>query len=103
ISIFPLATPLIAGPGSISTVVLYAAEAETAWRRLALVAAVVLVLGASHLLLKIAPLLFKILGKTGLNLLTRLMGIILTAIAIQFIINGVRGTLILMHVIPGGS
>lgn len=88
VSVFPLATPLLAGPGSISTVVLYAAQAGS-WARLGgLAVAVVAAMGASHLVLKASPILFKVLGHTGLNLLTRLMGILLTAIAIQFIING---------------
>ena len=91
ISVFPLATPLLAGPGAISTVVLYASSAQS-WRQLTgLVIAIGLTLAATYILLALAPRVFKVLGRTGLNLFTRLMGIILTAVAIQFIIDGLGG------------
>jgi len=90
VSIFPLGTPLLAGPGAISTVVLYSTQANTSLRMAELVLAIIVVLALSHLLLRVAPFLLHVLGRTGLNLITRLMGIILTAIAVQFIINGVR-------------
>jgi len=88
ISVFPLAIPLLAGPGSISTVVLYSSKASTDVRMISLMAAITLAILCCFLVLKMSNLLYKILGKTGLNLLTKLMGIFLTAIAIQFIING---------------
>jgi multiple antibiotic resistance protein len=88
ISVFPLATPLLAGPGAISTVVLYAADAGGWVRQTGLAVAIVAAMVTSHLALKASPLLFRVLGTTGLNLMTRLMGILLTAIAIQFMING---------------
>jgi multiple antibiotic resistance protein len=99
ISIFPLATPLLAGPGAISTVVLYAADSTTITRRLSLLAAIATVMLATYGILKIAPLMFRLLGKTGLNLLTRVMGIILTAVAVQFILNGIRGALVMMQIL----
>jgi multiple antibiotic resistance protein len=55
---------------------------------------------ASFFVLKLAHPLLKLLGKTGLNLLTRVMGIILTAVAVQFILNGIRGALASMGVLP---
>jgi multiple antibiotic resistance protein len=91
ISIFPLGMPLLAGPGAISTVVLFASEAKGVASVVGLMIALVTALGASHLTLKGAPLLYKVLGRTGLNLLTRIMGVILTAVAVQFIINGLLG------------
>lgn len=97
ISIFPLATPLIAGPGAISTVVLYSSKAESAFRVVNLILAIALVMIASHFVLKAAPLIYRVLGKTGLNLLTRLMGIIVSAIAVQFIINGIKASFNLGH------
>ena len=89
ISIFPIATPLLAGPGAISTVVLQASQASGWVASAFFVLAIVLVFVVSYLLLKSAPYLFRVLGQTGLNLLTRIMGIILTAIAVQFIIDGI--------------
>ncbi len=88
ISVFPLAIPLLAGPGSISTVVLYSSKAASDIRIISLLLAITLAILCCFLILKMSNLLYKILGKTGLNLLTKLMGILLTAIAIQFIING---------------
>lgn len=99
ISIFPLATPLLAGPGAISTVVLYSSKVDSVARMMLLAVAVIIALLASHFLIVIAPALTKVLGKTGLNLLTRLMGIILTAIAVQFFLNGIKGALQAMGVL----
>lgn len=88
ISIFPLATPLLAGPGAISTVVLQGSQSEGYLQKSLFFVAIVLVFIASYLLLRSAPYLYRVLGKTGLNLVTRIMGIILTAIAVQYIIDG---------------
>ena len=91
ISIFPLATPLLAGPGAISTVVLQASQTPYWVGTLLLISAIALVFFASYFILTSAPHVFHLLGKTGLNLLTRLMGIILSAIAVQFIVDGMLG------------
>jgi len=93
VSVFPIGTPLLAGPGAISTVVLYATQAKSAVRVGGLVLSIAVAMGASYLVLKLAHPLFKVLGKTGLNLLTRIMGLILTAVAVQFILNGVKGAI----------
>jgi multiple antibiotic resistance protein len=88
ISIFPLATPLLAGPGAISTVVLQSSKASSGVSVVLLCAAIIMALALCNFVLKMGPLLFKLIGTTGLNLLTRLMGLVLTAVAVQFIING---------------
>ncbi|NBO38322.1 NAAT family transporter [bacterium] len=88
ISIFPLATPLLAGPGAISTVVLQSSKAKSPESLFLLVLAIVCAVALCNLVLKMGPLLYRVIGKTGLNLLTRLMGLILAAVAIQFVING---------------
>lgn len=90
ISIFPLGTPLIAGPGAISTVVLYTSQSGSILRTTSLCIAIVTVCFLSFLFLKFSPLIYRVLGRTGLNLLTRIMGIILTAIAVQFVITGIK-------------
>lgn len=100
VSVFPLAMPLLAGPGAISTVVLMSTQVKTPVRMIGLVAAVCGAMGAAYLVLNSAQYLFKLLGKTGLNLLTRIMGLILTAIAVQFMVNGIRGVLQTMNLIP---
>lgn len=88
ISIFPLATPLIAGPGAISTVVLQSSQISQFQHFFTLGFAVLAAVFCTYLTLRFASSLFRFMGKTGLNLLTRIMGIILTAVAVQFIING---------------
>jgi multiple antibiotic resistance protein len=94
ISIFPLATPLLAGPGSISTVVLQSSDVHGPVQNALFLLAIGLVFVVTYFLLKSAPHLYRLLGKTGINLVTRIMGIILTAIAIQFIIDGVMGVVV---------
>ncbi|MBI1860803.1 MAG: MarC family protein [Deltaproteobacteria bacterium] len=93
ISVFPLGTPLLAGPGAISTVVLYSTRLDGVLGTSQLILALVMALTATYLVLKGAHFLFRWLGKTGLNLLTRIMGLILTAVAVQFVLNGVKGAL----------
>ena len=90
VSVFPLAIPLLAGPGAISTVVLMSSKGDDIIDLVSLVAAIGGAIVASYLLLRSAPAIQKALGKTGLNILTRLMGLMLVAIAVQFIINGIK-------------
>ncbi len=75
IAIFPLAMPMIAGPGAISTVILYSTKADTNTRFALLCTAIIVVAILNHLILYLAPALYKFLGKTGLNLITRIMGL----------------------------
>jgi multiple antibiotic resistance protein len=88
ISIFPLATPLLAGPGAISTVVLQSSKAKSTPSLILLLVAIVAAVALCNLVLKMGPLLYKVIGKTGLNLLTRMMALILAAVAVQFVLNG---------------
>ncbi len=88
ISIFPMATPLLAGPGSISTVVIRSSQTKGIYDDILFLLAIVTVFVITYFLLRSAPYLYRLLRRTGLNLLTRIMGIILTAIAIQYIIDG---------------
>ena len=88
ISIFPMATPLLAGPGAISTVVLGASSSSGIIGTFAQVMAIICVFICCYFLLRSAPYMHRLLGRTGLNLVTRLMGIVLTAIGIQYIIDG---------------
>ncbi|WP_171006823.1 MarC family protein [Shimia litoralis] len=89
-SVFPLAIPLIAGPGSIATVILLAGQ-NTGIQGAALVLGVALaVLGVVLFLFMTSGLLARALGKTGINVVTRLLGMLLAALAIQFILDGLR-------------
>lgn len=92
-SVFPLATPLIAGPGSITTVILLAGQTEGDTTALVIVLAVtmlvVAVVCASFLM---AGFIAKLLGETGINVLTRLLGMLLAALSVQFVIDGIRAS-----------
>lgn len=90
ISVFPLATPLLAGPGAISTVILLVTKAESGIRFVELLIAITACMMIGFLVLKFSGLLYRALGNTGLNLLSRIMGIVLTAVAVQFVLNGLR-------------
>ncbi len=90
ISVFPLATPLLAGPGAISTVILLVTKAESRFRFFELLVAITACMVAAFLVLRFSHLLYRLLGNTGLNLLSRIMGIVLTAVAVQFVLNGLR-------------
>ena len=101
VSIFPLAMPLIAGPGAISTVVLISSQLKRFHEYIILGLSVSAAVFSTYLILRFAPRLFRFLGTTGLNLLTRIMGILLTAIAVQFIINGLTEVFVkILHLTP---
>ncbi|MFA3915385.1 MarC family protein [Ruegeria hyattellae] len=89
-SIFPLAIPLIAGPGAIASIILLAGQ-NPGIEGLAAVVAVMLVVMAILLVFNLnSHLLGRLLGKTGLNVVTRLLGMLLAALAVQFILDGLR-------------
>ena len=91
ISVFPLAFPLLAGPGALTTILLLVGDAEgdavMFWGMLG-VLGFVLLLALVALLL--AGQLMKILGETGANVIDRLLGVILSALAVQFVVDGVQ-------------
>jgi multiple antibiotic resistance protein len=91
VSVFPLAIPLLAGPGSITTVLLYTGERSAT--ELALFVAVllsVLLLTLASLLL--APLIMGLLGETGANVLSRVLGVVLAALGVQFVLDGIQAS-----------
>ena len=91
-SVFPLAMPLIVGPGAITTIILLAGQAEGAADMAAIAAVMFLVLLSVLLAFLVAPVLERLLGKTGLNILTRILGMLLAALAVQFILDGLLET-----------
>lgn len=96
ISVFPLATPLIAGAGTMGAVVLLMADAHgDILRTTAVLGALILNLGISLVLLLMATQIQKLLGVTGLNVISRVIGVLLTALAVQFIFDGIRGNFLL--------
>lgn len=94
VAAFPLAIPLMAGPGTITATMLIAGSARGEPVRLAaLVGVIALVSLACLLVFLAAERLSKLLGITGNLVLTRLLGVILAALAVQFVIDGVRAML----------
>lgn len=88
-SVFPLATPLIAGPGAIATMILLMGEAGDDWLGIFAVLAVMLtVLTLVFIAFFVAGHLEKLLGETGINVVTRLFGMLLAALAVQFVLDG---------------
>lgn len=93
ISVFPMATPLIAGPGAMGAAVLMAAEAGGAiGRELVVIAALLAVMAIQLVLLLAASRLHAWLGVTGQNVIARIVGILLAALAVQFMFDGVRAS-----------
>jgi multiple antibiotic resistance protein len=92
ISVFPLAIPLIAGPGAItSTVLLMGNAGVTSWHTLGLLAVGTLALAITFVALIAASRLIGLLGVTGSNVVGRVLGIVLAALAVQFVLDGLRG------------
>jgi len=94
VGVTPLGIPMIVGPGAITTVMVLMADADTLAHMVVVLAAIALVLGSIYVTLGMAPRLIRLFGQTGLNVVTRIMGLLLTVIAIQFIVDGVRPSLI---------
>jgi multiple antibiotic resistance protein len=91
ISVFPLATPLIAGPAALGAAVLLAAEAQAdILAELTVIAALLAVMALQLGLLLVAGRLHAVLGVTGQNVISRVVGILLAALAVQFVFDGIR-------------
>lgn len=96
ISVFPLAFPLIAGPGSITTVILLVGQSRAdPWALLGLAAVLTLVLALTLLCLLLAPRIMRVLGETGTNVVSRILGVLLSALAVQFVLDGLAAGLLL--------
>lgn len=93
VSVFPLAIPLLSGPGAITTVILLRSSCQTLVHYIIILAVIVLISVFTYFILRQSPRLMKIMGQTGINILTRLMGLLLSVIAVQFVINGIKSVL----------
>jgi len=93
ISVFPLAFPFLAGPGALTTILLWFGPVSVAEKPLmfaALFGCALLVLLISLLMMLLAGRLMRIVGVTGANVANRLLGVVLGALAVQFVIDGIR-------------
>lgn len=96
LSVFPLATPLIAGPGAIGAAILLVADAQGDPTQVSIViAALVAILLLTLLLMLIATQVQRVLGVTGLHVVSRVVGVLLAALAVQFIFDGIGASGIL--------
>ncbi|MBO9445326.1 MarC family protein [Ruegeria sp. R14_0] len=89
-SVFPLAIPLIAGPGSIATIILLAGQNPGIQGIAAACAVMLAVMAVVFVFFLAGGMIARILGKTGLNVLTRLLGMLLAALSVQFILDGLK-------------
>lgn len=90
VGLMPLGIPLLAGPGSIASVMVLAERAETPTHHAVLHACVAIVAFGTYLTLRGASGLSRVLGQTGINLVSRLMGLVLAAVAVEFVLGGLR-------------
>jgi multiple antibiotic resistance protein len=89
ISVFPLAFPLIAGPGALTSVLLLAdTDAGHPWAFAAALGLLALVLALCYILLRTADVVMGALGLTGVNVVDRLFGVLLAALAVQYVVDG---------------
>jgi multiple antibiotic resistance protein len=96
ISVFPLAMPLIAGPGAISATILLVSESAGNQLRLgAVVIALLAILLLTYLAMLVAIPIQRLLGLTGLAVVSRIVGVLLAALSVQFIFDGIKGSGIL--------
>ncbi|MFO1139482.1 MAG: MarC family protein [Paracoccus sp. (in: a-proteobacteria)] len=91
-SVFPLATPLLAGPGALATMILLVGENPGPAHTLMIHAAMLAVLGSAAGLFALADPIARCLGRTGTMVVTRLFGMLLAALSIQFVIDGLKGS-----------
>jgi len=94
VSVFPLAFPLIAGPGAMTTVLLMASAPHEPLVFVGLLLVLLIVLGLTLLSLLSAARIMRVLGETGANVISRLLGLILAALAAQYILDGIKASLV---------
>lgn len=93
LSVFPLAFPLIAGPGAMTTVLLMASGPQGPWLFSVHLGLIVLILAMTLMTLLLAPRLMRLVGETGANVISRISGLILSALAVQYVLDGLRAVL----------
>ena len=90
IAFVPLGTPLLAGPGAIAAVMVFARQADRPAEQLGVAVGLVGVLAVLYLSLRFSGLLLRLLRQAGVDLITRILGLLLTAIAVELIVDATR-------------
>ena len=93
VSIIPLAIPMLAGPASIVAVIVLASRESTVANYAAILVSIAITLGITYMMLHFSARIMRFLGVTGLRVLTRVMGLLLCAMAVQFVIDGYKAIL----------
>ena len=89
VAVFPLAIPLISGPGAISATILLATRAPSAWATIMLLVIILLMVGACLAVFLVANRAERLLGETGQIVVSRLLGLLLAALSVQFVADGI--------------
>lgn len=92
VSVFPMAMPMIAGPGSIASIMLLMSKGHGVERTLVILAALATILTLTLVALVLAGPIMKVLGDKIEAVITRVLGVLLAALAVQFVLDGLRGT-----------
>ena len=90
VALTPLAMPMLAGPGAISTVMVLSGQARTPARAAVIYASIVATLIISWIMLRISDRVMSRFGQTGIRVVMRIMGLMLAAVAVQFVVTGIR-------------
>jgi MarC family membrane protein len=90
VAVTPLAIPMLAGPGAISTVMVLAGEIRSVMHGVVVYGAIAVTAAVSYVTLRLGERLIALMGQTGIRVMTRIMGLMLAAVATQFIITGIR-------------
>ena len=100
LAVFPLAIPMISGPGAITTIMLYSTDAPS-WLTVTLLlfAAIGPVLALEYLAMRSSGLILRVLGNTGVSVVERMMGLILSGLSIQFVFDGI----VKLGLVAGGA
>jgi multiple antibiotic resistance protein len=89
IAVFPLATPLIAGPGAMGAAILLMSDAGSVWLQAAVIASMLAILLLTLVGMLLATRIQRLLGVTGMHVINRIFGVLLAALAVQFILDGI--------------
>jgi len=89
VSIFPLAVPMLAGPGTITTILLYVSAGRGAVEISVLTACVAVAIACAMLTMSLSAAFLRVLGRTGVSVIERIMGILLSGLSVQFVYDGI--------------
>ncbi|SJL82456.1 YchE family NAAT transporter [Vibrio palustris] len=95
VGVVPLAMPLMAGPGAISSTIVYGSRYPETFNLIGIIITIIIFCFGGWVLFRSAPFIVRFLGQTGINVITRIMGLILAALGIEFMANG------LINLLPG--